>query len=219
MQRPVRLAVIVGAAVLGLARLSAQPVPDQRLEGLLKDSRIWGTHFGEVLAAMPTWNDAGEQQVVVYRSRVEGAREFSSVAAARQMETQTRAAFKKAQQWKLRPSFVDLLAPLMGRPVVTRNAAQVKTPDGEVRLAWGGTRQLLAADLTKAKLTDAQGQPERITRRVVPTDDERRPVVLTELHYANGTVVFSQPDYAPRPGFIDRAVLNTGRITQVVFTK
>jgi hypothetical protein len=218
-KRLLMFVVVSACAMISLANLSAQPVPDPRLEALLKDTSIWGPNFGEVLAAMPTWTEAGEKQVIVYRARVEGSQEFQTSAAALQMETQTRAAFKKAR-WTPRPAFRQLLAPLMARPVVIGKAAPVKTPDGEsVRLAWGETRQLLAADLTKARLTATQGEPERITRRVIPTDDERRPVVLTELHYANGAVVFAQPDYAPRPGFIDRVALNTGRVTEAVFSK
>ncbi len=212
-------AAIVGAAALGLSAASGQPPPDKRLEDLLKDSRIWGTNFAEVLASMPAWKDSGEQRIVVYRNRVEGTREFNTNAEARNMESQTRVASLKARPTPA-PAFKVLLGPVMARPITNQRASSVSSPGGEsVRLAWVQPRQLLAPDLTKAKLAQAQGEPERVTRRLIKTNDERRPVVLTELHYANGSVVFAQPDYAPRPGFIDRVSLNTARITETVFAK
>jgi len=219
MRRAAIVLGLVGAVGLGVVGLGAQPVPDKRLETLLKDTRIWGKHFAEVLAAMPAWTEAGERQIVVYRARVEGAREFTSSAEARKAATETRAAIK-LKRWVPAAAFADLLRPVIGRPLVQGKAAAVSAPDGEsVRLAWTNQRELLAANLTRATLTEALGKPERVTRRLEQTDDERRAVVLTEWHYANGTAVFAQPDYAPRPGFIDRAALKVAPVLETVFRR
>ena len=215
----VRVAVAAGAFVIATSTVSGQPVPDKNLEAILKDTRIWGKDFAEVLAAMPAFREAGEKQIVVYQRRVQTSREFATRAEAMKVDTQAREASKKTG-WRPLPSFRDLLRPVMSRSIVTTKAAAVDTPDREgVHLAWAQTKQLLAAGLTRAVLTEAQGQPQRVTRRIIPTDDERRPVVLTELHYAGGAVIFAQPDYAPRPGVIDRVVLDTTRTTDTVFTK
>lgn len=219
MQLMFRVGLVAGVLALNVAPVIGQPDPEKRLEALLKDSRIFGKNFAEVLAAMPAFTDAGEKQIVVYQARVEGTRAFSNRAEAMKAETETRAAVKK-QRWTLRPQYKELLGPLMSRPIVIAKGAPVETPDREsLRLAWVEPKQLLAPNLTRTTLTETQGQPERISRRIIPTDDERRPVVLTELHYAGGAVVFAQPDYAPRPGVIDRVAFDTARVTQAVFTK
>jgi hypothetical protein len=215
----VRAVVVAGAVALATSTVGGQPVPDKSLEALLKDSRIWGRDFAEVLAAMPAFSEAGEKQIVVYQRRVETSREFRNRAEAMKVDTQARAASRKTG-WTPLPSFRDLLGPVMSRSIVTAKAAPVDTPDREgVHLAWIEPKQLLAPNLTRASLTEAHGQPQRVTRRIIPTDDERRPVVLTELHYAGGAIVFAQPDYAPRPGVIDRVVLDTARTTETVFAK
>jgi hypothetical protein len=216
MQRAAIGLALVGALGLGVMRLGAQDVPDKKLESILKDTRIWGKHFAEVLAAMPAWSETGEEKIVVFQQRVEGSREFRSATEARKADTETRAARKK--RWVPTPAFADLLNPVMNRPLVRTPASPKATRDGEsVHLAWANQRELLAPNLTKAQLIEALGQPESVVRRLQPTEDERRPVALTEFRYANTTAVFAQPDYAPKPGIIDRAVLKCTPVVNTVF--
>jgi hypothetical protein len=68
-----------------------------------------------------------------------------------------------------------------------------------------------------ARLQERLGAPDTVTQRLIQTDRDNRPAVLTLRSYAGGGVVFIETDWAPRPGIVDRVVLDTRVLSAALF--
>jgi hypothetical protein len=204
----------ITALAAGVA-LRAQTRPD--LATILRNQTVWGKDFGSVLANLQGWTEINEQKIAIFPSRVEGTKPLASTEA-RNLAQQFTKAFSE-QKPEPDPRFRDMLRNfLLVRPAITANA--VKTPDGESNhVAWTHPRptQLLAPGLMVATIKEQFGEPERSTRELIQTQDERRPIVLKKYHYANDAAIFAEADFSPRPGSIDRAILNVTKVKDTVF--
>ena len=114
------------------------------------------------------------------------------------------------------PSFSTLLRGLAGAPPPLKSDVIQSSDDGSFRIALIGT-EFLRRGLTVNQVEAAIGQPETVTTQLIQSEGERRPVILTLHSYAGGAVVFAESDLAPKPGVIDRVILNLPAVSAVVF--
>jgi len=210
-----RTCLLVITAVGAAVTLGAQTRPD--LATILTNKTVWGKDFGSVLANLQGWTEIGEQKIAVFPSRVEGTNRLPATEAQRKAQQSTRSF--GAQKIEPDPRFRDMLRNfLQARPPIT--AKTVKAPDGESNyVAWSQTRptQLLAPGLMATTVREQFGAPDRSTRELIQTQDERRPIVLKKYHYANDSAIFAEQDFSPKPGSIDRVLLNVNTVKDTVF--
>jgi len=187
------------------------------LQKILTDPALWGKGFPSVLAYLPSWTRIDERSVAVSPDKVVGATRYSTPEAA---SAQVRKLTTALRGPKRKPSseFADLLKPILGQPPPFQVTAVPLQEDDSVHVAWVGPQlELLAPGLTVETIQNRLGPPEKVTREIVQTEKDHRPVTLTLYRYAGGAVVFAESDLAPKPGVVDRVILNVRAVTTVVF--
>jgi hypothetical protein len=65
----------------------------------------------------------------------------------------------------------------------------------------------------------AFGKPETITTLVIQSKRDMRPAILTLNSYAGGAIIFAESDLAPRPGLVDRVILDVPVMASMLFTE
>jgi len=187
------------------------------LQRVLTEGALWGPHCRAVLANIASWRDAGESTIAVFNDRVLGSTAFPDTARALPAVARLRDAMAKPKP-PLRREFAALLdAAAKGPPPFDATAVLV-AEDRLVHVAWTGPQlRFLAERLTVAAVEARLGRPESVTRETVQTDRDYRPAVLIKRSYAAGAVVFVETDQAPRPGFVDRVLLDTKKAVAAIF--
>jgi hypothetical protein len=190
---------------------------DDLIRRILSDSKLWGKDFPAVLAALPSFNRAGEIRIAVFPDRIVGERKFKSLdEAGREAENVSK--YLNLGQIKFRPEFETLFQ----RGFRERAAALKPEPlnfldDDTKRVAvLSRGSQFLAPGLTIATVRQILGEPEKITKELLD-NGERRPIILKLYHYAGGAVAFAESNWTTRPGDVDRAFLNVPAATAAVF--
>lgn len=177
------------------------------LPAILNDGSIWGKDFSAVLPSLPAWQQTGEQQVIVFSDRIVGNTPYERPEGVR------------AGVAELGRALAVSRATAKGAVARNLRAEAIPFPeDDSIRVAMiTSSLQLLNPQLTRAGLEQTFGPPEKVSSLTLQNKAERRPVVLTLYQYANGTVIFAEPDLTTRPGFVDRVFLNVSALNRAVF--
>jgi hypothetical protein len=197
----------------------APPVQETNLARVLADRRVWGKDLPTALAFVESWGRAGERRLYVFPDRVVGATQYRTRDEAQRVAVRLTEAMRAARR-SARPGFEELLRGVPTRaPAALRVSVVRLVPDDEYfHVAWTGpSLQLLPPQLTVAAVRERLGPPERVVQELIQNETERRPVVLTLYVYAGGAVAFAESDWAPVPGYVDRAVLDVSAVTAALF--
>lgn len=205
------MAVCLACACLSVnAQQGSEPTPGR----ILADSTLWGEDFPAVLGFLPVWQEVGERRVVVFADRVLGATDYETAAAAESRAAALAEAMKR-QPAAVRSRSLSELVEGYQAAAPSLQAEIIAFPEADSqRVGWRTpSLRLLADGLTMEAVRERLGPPEEVTQRVVQGEGERRPAVLRGLSYAGGAVVFIETDLVPRPGFVDRVMLDMPAVT------
>jgi hypothetical protein len=216
--------ILFGAVVLvSVASTLGQPADEKAkmkdaLVKIFTAPGLWGKDYPAALASLPAWNRLGEKSVWVFADRVIGGlphktREEAQAEAKR---------FSEAVK-ELRPKPVPKFETLLKDKTEQLRAGKMEVipffqDDGTARIAWTtGSHQLLAPRLKMATVKERLGPAKKVSTEVIQGQGERRPVILTVHSYADGAVAFAESDVAPRPGFVNRVILDVPVVTAALF--
>jgi hypothetical protein len=216
--------ILFGALVLlSVASVLGQP-PDEKakmvnaLAKIFSESDLWGKDYPAALASLPAWNRLGEKRVAVFADRIIGGSPHKTREEAEAEAKRFSEAVKELRS-KPAPKFDALLKE---KTEQLRAGKMEVIPffqeDGTARLAWTtGSHQLLAPRLNMATVKKRLGPPEKVSTEVIQGQGEVRPVILTLHSYAGGAVAFAESDVAPRPGLVNRVILDVPVVTAALF--
>jgi hypothetical protein len=213
--------ILFGAVILLSVASAVGDPPEEKANALAKifsEPSLWGKDYRAGLASLPAWNRLGEKKVMVFADRVVGGspqktREEAQTQAEKFTET------AKALRPKPNPRFEALFKARGGQPGPLKMEVIPSFPDDDsVHLATAGQAlQFLPAQLALATVKERLGPPEKISTEVIQGKGDRRPIILTLHTYAGGAVVFAESDMAPRPGSVNRVILDVPTVTAALF--
>jgi hypothetical protein len=206
-------------ALLSVASAFGGP-PEEKANALAKifgEPGLWGKDYPAALASLPAWNRLGEKRVWMFADRIIGGSPHKTREEA-QGEAERFTEAVKALRPRPAPKFEALLK----ERTEQLSAAKMEVipffqDDGTARIAWTTGAQLLAPQLNMATVKERLGPPEKVSTEVVQGQGDRRPVILTLHSYAGGAVAFVASDMAPRPGSVDRVLLDVPAVTAALF--
>lgn len=205
------------------ANLTPQATERARAIKILTNPVLWRKDFPSLLAAQKGWYESGETKVAVFSNEAYGRRKFDRSDMASLSET------AELQSWivnkpNLKPGVESALASAWNEPLTKLTAVgQPGREDNAMRVALTSKTlappEFLAPGLTMATVIEQSGEPENVTTEILDTGgSERRPVILTIYHYAGDAVAFAVSDMSPTPGMVERAILDTAKISDAIFT-
>lgn len=220
--RPPRSLVITVLAALSGAVAIAQPnspTPAKvvNVETILTDTKLWGKDFPLALASLPSWSEGGEREVVIFKDRMVASTPLKSRDEAEQASRKIAAAMA-VKELKPKAAFQPMLraVPKIGTALKMEVLPRFADDDSVRLMSTKPNAQFLAPELTAAAVQKQLGPPEKVEQQVIQTEGDRRPVILTLYRYANGDIAFAESDMAPKPGLIDRVLLNAPRIVNAL---
>jgi hypothetical protein len=177
---------------------------------IFEDKTIWGPDFPVLLAHLQSLERAKQQQVLVFPDRAVVASPAKTEDEAKKL-----ADTLNTQISELQKNPTPLFKRMSARSPAARplRATVERLPEDQSFRASIPGLNLLQANLTVATVRKQLGAPENVTRQLIEGPGDSRPLVLTLYRYAGGSVVFAEADIAPRPGFVNRAVLNVPAVT------
>ncbi len=195
-----------------------RPTPPASLAEILNDRELWGKDLPAALALSSSWSRVGERTLAVFPGRILGATPYNTPQDAQRAASQMARAMSEAPP-RPSPEFADLLARGRAKQAIPFRATLISLVDDDaVHLAWADSSvEFLPPNLTLASVKNRFGEPERVTQEIVPTQRDRRPVVLTLYQYAGGAVSFAESDAAQKPGIIDRVLFDVPAVTAALF--
>jgi hypothetical protein len=213
--------ILFGAVVLLSVAAAFGDPPEEKANAIAKifsEPGLWGKDYRAALASLPAWNRLGEKKVAVFAERVVGAspqktREEAQTQAEKFTET------VKALRPKPAPKF-EALFKARGSELGQLKMEVIPSfsDDDLAHLATTGPAlQFLPPRLALATVKERLGPPEKVSTEVIQGQGERRPVILTLYTYAGGAVVFAESDMVPKPGSVDRVILDVPAITAALF--
>jgi hypothetical protein len=205
------LPLVLGAALPAFAQVNQTAAVTK----ILTARGLFGKDFGAALASLPAWGRAKEASVAVFPDRVVGATPFKTAEAARPALAALGEALRQATPTAAAP-FAALLKGVVGKPPPLKSDVIQSSDDASFRVALTGP-EFLRRGLTVKEVEAAIGPPEAVTTQLIQSERDRRPVILTLHSYAGGAIVFAESDLAPRPGVVDRVILNVAAVSAVVF--
>jgi len=191
-------------------------VQNKSVEEILADPVLWGKDFPTAIAAMPAFNQAGEQQVAVFPNRIVGRTKERERVQAESRVSRLDQSIKTTQNLTPRST---RLATVLKQARVPLKAEVILLPDDRTfRLAaTGASPQFIAPGLKIADVRKRLGKEERVATEVLDDGTERRPVILTLHYYAGGSIIFAESDVNPNIGAVDRVFLNAATISTTIF--
>jgi hypothetical protein len=213
--------ILFGTVVLlSLASAFGDPQQDKTnaLAKIFTARGLWGKDYPAALASLPAWNRVGEKRVAVFADRIIG----SSRHKTREEAEAEAKRFSEAVK-ELRPKPVPKFEALLKDKTEQLHAGKVDVipffqEDGTARIAWTtGSQQLLAPKLKMATVKERLGPAKKVSTEVIQGQGDSRPVILTVHSYADGAVAFVESDVAPRPGFVNRVILDVPVVTAALF--
>ena len=196
----------------------AEARPPSPLAQILSDHVLWGNDFPAALAQLQGWTQIGERTVAAFPDQIVGNTRYRTREEAQPNAGLLSRASRELHP-RLNPEFTSPLAGgLAKQPPVFLAQAILSPDDVTLRIAWADAAfQFLTPDLPVATIRERLGPPEKISEEIVPTESDRRPVVLTVYYYAGGAIGFAESDAAPKPGFVDRVILNVPAVAAALF--
>lgn len=204
----------VNKAVAGPVVMFQQP--SGRIETIVTNPALWGNNFPTVLQSLSAFSRAGERQIAVFANRIVGHAKQENLDQA-QPNVGRLSEHIRANE-KLTPNSARIRQ-FMARPQVSLKAEAFHNPeDRSIRIsAVAAQAQFLKPGLTIAQVRKSLGREEKVTTEVLDDGTERRPVILTLHVYAGGVVVFAESDLNPRPGSVDRVLLDAPAVSSALF--
>jgi hypothetical protein len=212
--------------VTGAARFQEQQKmdPEKQKEEIIKIFKaevLWGKGMPAALARLPSWaaTEVKQEKVAIFPNMIVGTRPLKSTDEAKTDIKQLENAMQ-LKPGKLRPESQLILQNQLGAPPPPYHAeVHISRDDQKPRLAWVGKDvQFLKEGLSLAVVQEQLGKPMKVTREVIQTDGDRRPVTLTLHHYAGGAVTFAESDLSPQPGIVDRVILDVSAVRAALFS-
>jgi hypothetical protein len=200
-----------------------QAAPEKKnapLSVILHEQQIWGKDFPLVLAYLRAWSGAKEQRVAVFPQQVVGTTPYIDKEKAQGVvKTLNEALSKERPAWK--PEFNKLFGDVLRlKPSQIRVQIIEFFPDDDAsHVAWKTPdfsllQQGVPLDLVHRTL----GEPDEIRKKVIPGQrGGRRPTVLTLHSYAKGAVQFAESNLSPKPGTVDRVILEVPTLSAMLF--
>ena len=198
-----------------------RPGVDTKIREILSDSTLWGDDFPALLANIRSWRRSGETRIEIFQNEAVGATPQANIRLA--LSAAARLHFLMKESPRFRTNF---------EAVLKRRAADVNdsvVPSAQtsrddiwwrvvmVKKSSAAQTLYLAPGLTMAKVQERSGPPESVTTRLIDSGDERRPLILKLYNYAQGSIAFAESNISPTPGTVDRVILDTTRISGVIF--
>ena len=216
------LAVAIGTAVAYVAPGSVattSPSPSNSIIDILSDKSLWGKDALFLFSHLSSWSRSGDTSMHVYPQGAMGVTKYGSDGDARKAARGI-AALLGGPQPAIDARVAAALRPIAGAasPAAGLNILPRFKEDDAIRIRWGAEDlQLLAPDLTIRQVTTRLGAPERIIRKAIMNETERRPVGLTIYSYAGGAIQFAESSLARNRGIVDRDILNLPAVTANLF--
>lgn len=198
-----------------------RPDVDTKIREILSDSTLWGDDFPALLANIRAWRRSGETSVEIFENEAVGATRHANIRLA--LSAAARLHFFMKESPRFRTNFEAVLktrAADVNDSVVP--SAQTSRDDISCRVvvvkkSSAAQTLYLAPGLTMTKVLERSGPPESVTTRLIDSGDERRPIVLKLYNYAQGSIAFAESNLSPTRGTVDRVILDTNRISGVIF--
>ena len=214
---------ILFLCALAMGLLSActlKPIPKHprsSLTTILTDRTLWGKDYPGVLAYLQGWNKIGEPTVAVFPTIVVGTTFYKDTDEVRKKGQELSRVLQEVPP-QLNRDFEFLLteARLRPPPCQVKTFMLPETSATQIQCA-GPSLQLVAPELGLAVIVQRFGKPEKVTREVTELQKGQRPVVLTLHHYADGAVIFVETDWDPRPGTVNRILLDVHAVIELIF--
>jgi hypothetical protein len=184
--------------VVGTSIAYCQVTSKITLEKILSNPKIWGKDFKTALADVSILQSVGEREVAILPDRVQSTAPNNDKGQVEALVVEFRKALSTVPR-ETRESVHEVLdcdkegSPASCRTGFFLNAQTVKAVNehGETRVAVAAKQlQFLAPDVDISAIKKELGPPEGVTQKVIQTEYERRPEVLTEYHYASGQITF-----------------------------
>lgn len=207
-----QLSIYTVTSLFVLLSVTSAQAPQPSLLQILANRSVFGKDFPAALASVPAWAAVEERRVVVLAHEVVGGTPFTTKEEAEKRALRLRQALQNRVTF--RPG-----TPLAESSATLSRVQAISFPeDDSVRVAVSDSSpELIAPQLTPARLKEELGQPEKIIYVTVQNKYERRPIELTVYEYAGGQISFAESSPSLRPGFIDRAILDVRAINAAVF--
>jgi hypothetical protein len=216
--------ILFGAVVLVSVSSALGQPPDEKAK--MKDALakiftapgLWGKDYPAALASLPAWNRIGEKRVAVFADRIIGG---SPHKTREEAEVEAKKFSEAVKELRLRPA--PKFEKLLKEKTEQLRAGKMDVipffqEDGTARIAWTtGSHELLAPRLKMATVKERLGPAKKVRTEVIQGPGDSRPVILTVYSYADGAVAFAESDVAPRPGFINRVILDVPVLTAALF--
>lgn len=184
---------------------------------------LWRKDFGTLLLLLQSWNISGEAKVSVFSTEAFGARKFNLVSSDVLTETSELHSLM-INEPALRAAATQAMTSTWDTQ--TKNVTVVGQPgrdDGTMRVSATSKTvapvEFLSPALTISTVKQQVGEPEKVTTQILDNGgDERRPTILTLYHYGGDAIIFAVSDMSPVPEVIDRAILDTAKVSDAIFT-
>jgi len=214
-------ALMAGAAHAGSPEAQVPKDSQEKLRQVLGAPEIWGKDFPAALTAIESWRQAGETTVAVFADKMVGEKPYANRDEARAASDRLRKALAAVQLQPRDNLPGDLLRKLSGaRKELSRfrTEGQAFWEDDSYHVVLSApAAQFLAPGLTMEKVRERLGPPAEIRAVAIQSQGDRRPVILTLNIYLGGAVAFAETDIAPRPGFVDRVLLDSKGLSEALF--
>jgi hypothetical protein len=168
----------------------------EAVRAILNTSDLWGKDFKAVLATVPSFEDTGEQQLLIFPDKVIGANKISLGAPATQRNLR-----------RLNRSIVENQNKMIVSKDTKAEAFLFEEDNARHVALTSETSEYLAPN---AKISDVQqrfGKPERISKHSIQSSKQDRPETLIYFHYAGDAIIFVSSNIK-NYGYLDRVILD-----------
>lgn len=201
--------------------VSGATVPDQsKIKAILSDPGLWGEDFNALLANVKAIKNTGETKIEVFSSEAVGATPHATIEAALHEASELRLQMQKVRSFKSQfRTLVNARAEDLYLKVAPSAHPSRDDESGRVVLLSNEVKKTsyFPSGLTLKSVTERHGAPEKVTKQLIDTGDERRPIVLTLYHYGDGAIMFAQSDLCEEPETIERVILDTAKVSAAIF--
>lgn len=205
----------------GLAQTSekegAQQISSKNvLAAIIKNRELFGRDFPTALASLPAWKRFGERKITVFPGQVAGSTPYRKPKEVEQL-TPKLSEYLKTYGLRSAAESTDLLKGISVQQLQVKTVSKFPDDDSVRIVLTNSSVEFLNPKLTVAAVIERIGKPEKIVRQLIQTEKERRPIVLTVYSYADNAIAFAESDISPRPGSVDRVILDVTSVTAALF--
>lgn len=203
--------VTVSSVEASVNRLKNAKLQKRTVTDILTNKNLWGKDLLTVLTVLEGFQKANESQIAVFPTKVVTTKPLKSEDEAKGVANRLEKALDE----------VNKNPTPFSRKIIQLNKNQKKSFDAEVLRYFSedesirvqvDSLDLFSAQLTVEAVKKEIGQPEKVTKLVIQTEGEQRPLILTLYSYVGGAIVFAEADIAARPGLVNRVIFDVPKI-------